>query len=396
MSKLTNAICPNCNSASVKVFYEAKNVPINSCLLFSSSNEAKNFPRGNVILGFCSNCGFITNMAFNPQIVDYSSLAPEEQGSSGTFNMFIDSLANRLIETYNIRNKKILEIGCGRGDFLVRLCRLGHNKGVGIDPSTITGDIKSPLSNDLLFIRDFFSAKYADYIGDLVCCRHTLEHISKTSVFVKNLRALIGNNYQTINFFEVPDTTRILKEVAFWDIYYEHCSYFTLGSLARLFRLNNFEIEYLSKGYFDQYLLIDSKPTKQLSKKYFDSEETVETTLKNVSDFSVNSSKKIEKWKTILTTIKEEKKKAVIWGSGSKCVGFMTTLNMVNEVNYIIDINPLRHGKFVPSVGKQIMPPEFLRKYNPDVVIIMNPVYIKEIKRDLNNMGIDPEIIPCS
>lgn len=395
MSKLINALCPNCNSASVKTFYEAKNVPVNSCLLFSSSDKAINFPKGNVILGFCSNCGFITNMAFNPKIVDYSSLAPEEQGSSDTFNKFIDSLANRLIETYNIRNKEILEIGCGRGDFLALLCRLGNNKGVGIDPSTITGDLKSPLSNDLVFIRDFFSAKYADYIGDLVCCRHTLEHISQTSVFVKNLRALIGTNYETINFFEVPDTTRILKEVAFWDIYYEHCSYFTLGSLARLFRLNNFEIEYLSKDYFNQYLLIDSKPTKQLSEKYFDSEETVKTTSKNVLDFSVNSSKKIEKWKTILNTIKEEKKKAIIWGSGSKCVGFMTTLNMVNEVNYIIDINPLRHGKFVSGVGKQIMPPEFLRKYNPDVVIIMNPVYITEIKRDLNNMGITPEIIPC-
>jgi len=395
MSKQNNDVCPNCKSTTVKAFYEVKNVPVNSCLLFSSSDKAINFPKGNVVLGFCSTCGFITNMAFNPLIIDYSSLAPEEQGSSGTFNKFICSLASRLIETYNIRNKRILEIGCGRGDFLDRLCKLGRNQGVGIDPSTITGDIKTPLSTDLLFIRDYFSVKYADYIVDLVCCRHTLEHIYQTSEFVKSLRNSIGNSFGTITFFEVPDTTRILKDVAFWDIYYEHCSYFTLGSLARLFRLNNFEIEYLSKDYFDQYLLIDSKPTNKLSEKSFDLEESIKTTSKNILEFSVNSFKKIEKWKTILQKIREEKKKAVIWGSGSKCVGFMTTLNMINEVNYIIDINPLRHGKFIAGVGKQIMPPKFLRKYNPDAVIIMNPVYIEEIKHDLNNMGVSPEIIPC-
>jgi hypothetical protein len=27
--------------------------------------------------------------------------------------------------------------------------------------------------------------------------------------------------------FELPDVLRVLEEVAFWDVYYEHCSYFT-------------------------------------------------------------------------------------------------------------------------------------------------------------------------
>ncbi|MCW3997880.1 MAG: class I SAM-dependent methyltransferase, partial [Candidatus Bathyarchaeota archaeon] len=232
--------------------------------------------------------------------------------------------------------------------------------------------------------------------GDLVCCRHTLEHIYHTIEFVKTVRESIGSNYKTISFFEVPDFTRILKEVAFWDIYYEHCSYFTLGSLAWLFRFCNFEVEYLSKDYFDQYLLIDLKPINQLSEKILPLEESINTTSKNVLEFSVNSRKKIENWKDILYQIKEEKKKAVIWGSGSKCVGFMTTLNITDEICYIIDINLLRHGKFVPGAGIQIMPPEFLKTYKPDVVIIMNPVYLEEIKAYLSKMGLSPELIPCS
>ena len=49
----------------------------------------------------------------------------------------------------------------------------------------------------------------------------------------------------TLVFFEVPDTMRILREGAFWDIYYEHCSYFTPGSLARRFRRTGFDINEL-------------------------------------------------------------------------------------------------------------------------------------------------------
>lgn len=388
--------CPTCKNTNILIFYEAKNLPVNSCLMFSNRQDAINYPHGDVILGFCNTCGFISNMTFDSRKIDYSSLAPEEQGSSSTFKSFANRLAKRLIETYTIREKKILEIGCGRGDFLALLCNLGKNQGVGIDPSTITGDLNTASSNDILFIRDYFSEKYAHYVGDLLCCRHTLEHIHNTSEFLNLVRKSIGTNVENICFFEVPDVTRILKEVAFWDIYYEHCSYFTLGSLSRLFRLCNFKVEYLAKDYFDQYLLIDLKPVTKISQKILTIEENVVLTAKNVLEFSENSKQKIEQWKERLAQIKAEKKKAVVWGSGSKCVGFMTTLHVVDEIEFIVDINPLRHGLFIAGVGKQIKPPIFLKTYQPDVVIIMNPVYYEEIRLDLANMGLYPELIACS
>ena len=84
----TSNTCPSCKTPGMSAFYEAKNVPINSCLMFSTQQEAVRFPRGNVVLGFCKNCGFITNMAFDPSKIDYATLAPEEQGFSATFNKY--------------------------------------------------------------------------------------------------------------------------------------------------------------------------------------------------------------------------------------------------------------------------------------------------------------------
>jgi hypothetical protein len=44
------------------------------------------------------------------------------------------------------------------------------------------------------------------------------------------------------------------------------------------------------------------------------------------------------------------------------------------------------------GTGQEIVAPEFLRTYQPDAVIIMNPVYRDEISRDLSAMGLLPDI----
>lgn len=377
----------------MSLFYEVKDVPVNSCLMMSTKQQALNFPSGDVVLGFCDKCGFISNLAFDPFKVDYSSVYEDQQGFSSTFNAFAQNVATRLIKKYNLHNKRILEIGCGKGDFLALLCELGHNYGVGIDPAYVDGRIQSKAPDRLTFIRDYYSERYANYNVDLVCCRHTLEHIHNTAEFVNSIRRAIGDRLDTIVFFEVPDVTRVLHEVAFWDIYYEHCSYFSLGSLARLFRFCKFEVTSLSKDFGDQYLLIEAKPVSQATEKVHELEESVEETAKYVKYFSAHCRDKLGEWKNRLQQIHAEKRRAVVWGSGSKCVAFMTTLDVKDEIEYVIDINPYRHGKFIPSAGKQIMPPEFLKKYKPDITIVMNPAYYNEIRQMLNDMRVTTEVI---
>ena len=52
---------------------------------------------------------------------------------------------------------------------------------------------------------------------------------------------------------------RVLDEVAFWDMYYEHCSCISLSFVGRLFRQTGFEVVELLQ-YDDQYLLIGARP----------------------------------------------------------------------------------------------------------------------------------------
>jgi hypothetical protein len=86
----------------------------------------------------------------------------------------------------------------------------------------------------------------------------------------------------------------------------------------------------------------------------------------------------------------------VLWGAGSKGVAFLTTLDIRHEIEYAVDINPHKHGTFMAGTGQQIVAPEFLKGYRPDIVIVMNPIYCNEIQRELDRMGIGVEVRPVS
>ena len=384
--------CPNCGNHEISVFYEVDEVPVHSCLMMSSQSEAQDFPCGDVKLGFCDRCGFITNTLFDSKWSAYAPNYEDQQSYSPTFNKFSLKLANHLIDKYDLHNKDIIEIGCSKGDFLLLLCELGNNRGVGIDPSVVPGRVNSEAADRVTFIQDYYSEKHSEYVGDFICCRHTLEHIQPTSEFIKTVRKSIGDR-DTVVVFEIPDNTRVLKEQAFEDIYYEHCSYFSPGTLARLFRDSGFEVTDLYCEYGDQYLLIEAKPIAIPSEKIHPFEESVADVAADVKLFTDKISDKLEYWKNYLDEAQAKQEKVVVWGSGSKCVAFLTTLKTIDKIEYAVDINPHRHGKFIPGVGKEIMAPEFLKTYQPDKVIVMNAIYTEEISEMLKDMGVTTEVV---
>ena len=391
---LVDHVCPSCGHTELSVFYEVRNVPVHSCLMLPTQQEALDFPCGDVVLGFCQHCSFITNVVFNPQVEAYAPNYEDQQSFSPTFNQFALDLANRLIEKYDLHGKDIVEIGCSKGDFLLLLCEAGNNRGVGIDPSAVPGRVQSEAAERVLFIQDYYSERYAKHVGDFICCRHTLEHVHPTAEFISTVRRSIGDRLDTAVFFEIPDMTRVLRDCAFEDIYYEHCSYFTPGSLARVFRSCGFEVTDLYRAYDEQYLLIEARPVATPSDKVHPLEESFEQMAQDVQSFASHIGKKLEQWEQHLEQMHAQGKRVVVWGSGSKCLAFLTTLNAADKIQYVVDINPYRHGKFIPGVGKEIMSPEFLREYKPDQVIVMNPIYCNEIQQMLDDMEITTEAIP--
>jgi SAM-dependent methyltransferase len=389
----SNASCPNCDSAGISVFFELQQVPAHSVLLMPTRESALGYPKGDIRLGFCDTCGFISNVAFDPGLNEYSSRYEETQGFSATFNAFARNLAAGLIERYDLHGKDLIEIGCGKGEFLTLLCEMGHNRGIGFDPSYVSDRTTSEIKDRVTFVTDFYSEKYAGYRADFICCKMTLEHIDRTAEFVRMVRRSIGNRPDTIVFFQVPDVSRVLRDIAFWDVYYEHCSYFSAGSLARLFRSSGFDIVDLRRDYDDQYLMIEARPGSGAGDTFPAMEDDLVALEAGVQYYAAECRHRLDRWKTYLQACKREGQRVVLWGSGSKGVAFLTTLGIQDEIEYTVDINPYKHGTFMAGTGQEIVAPEFLREYQPHIVIIMNPIYEDEIRQYLGILGLNAEIV---
>lgn len=385
--------CPACGAQPLNIFYSLDRIPVHSVRMLWSRDDARNIPVGKLSLAHCPSCGFISNIAFNPDLQDYSAEYESTQAYSPTFNSFANRLARQLVDRYDLHNKKVIEIGCGQGEFISLLCEIGNNTGIGYDPAFDPSRslLKNPKSVQI--IPDYYSEKYSDIPADFVCCKMTLEHIPQVHQFINTVRRSIGDQPDTTVFFQVPDVARVLKETAFWDIYYEHCSYFSLGSLARLFRSQGFDVRDLWRDYDDQYIMIDARPASHPTSPDLPQEDDLDAIEQLVRDFSEKLPLSLAQWKNTIQETVQKNQKVVLWGSGSKGVAFLTTLDLCDEIQYTVDINPNKHGTYMAGTGQQIVSPEFLRDYRPDLVILMNPIYYQEIHQHLSQMGLTPRII---
>lgn len=395
---LRDSTCPACGGLGLTGFYEETGIPTNSCLLLPSLEAALEYPRGDLRLGLCGACGFVSNTAFDEALSEYSSRYEETQAFSPTFVEFGRSLAKRWVDDHNLVGKTVLEIGCGKGEFLVWMVEAGIGHGIGIDPGTHPERIDASLADRLTWITDFYGEAYSHLNADAIVCRHTLEHIPDVSGFMSTVRRAIGDATDTVVLFELPDVRRVLDEVAFWDIYYEHCSYFSAGSLARLFRSSGFDVRGLELDFDDQYLLLEAKPSSiPGAGGTFPLEHDIEELAGSAEKFARAHAELIANWVTALEEVAAAGRTAVIWGSGSKGVSFLTNLAVGRTdasrlIAGAVDINPHKHGMFMAGSGHEILDPEQLIELDPALVVVMNPVYLAEIEEQLAGMGLHPDV----
>jgi len=384
--------CPLCSSTDLQSIYTVSAIPVQSCIVLSDREEALNFERRDLDLCLCNVCGFVFNAIFDKSLVDYFQVTEESQHFSGTFNRFSRDLARQIAVEADIGGKTILEIGCGKGEFLLELCAQQRCRGIGIDPGFREDRLAaSTEGSEIEFITDYFSADRHAFDPDVILCRHTLEHIPNVADFMAEIRRMIGAKRSVALFFETPDAKRVLEEGAFWDIYYEHCSYFTEGTHARLFRQEGFDVTRSELGYAEQYILQYARPSENGASTSAAPDNPAEL-IRCAQAFREHVETVKSHWRQFVQKRHAAGKRVVIWGGGSKCVSFVTTLGLQDEIDYVIDINPYKQSKYLPGSGHRVEAPAALKTRPADAIIIMNPIYENEIRQSLEEIGQSPEV----
>jgi SAM-dependent methyltransferase len=355
--------------------------------MLRDQNEALNYPTGNMALTLCDDCGYIFNAAFIPDNTEYSESYEASQGSSKVFMAWLEEMAAEFVKRNELEGKTIFEVGCGQGEFLAMATRASKGKGIGIDPAYKSGFVSDEDASRLEFITDFYSEKYLDQKFDAIAHRHTLEHIIEVAPHARLVLEGARRNNAKV-FFELPEMKRILSDLAFWDIYYEHCNYFTPGSLARLLRREGLGITHLATEYDDQYCLAEGVMDTKTDMLAL--EDDLDETKKLVDEFSVNFPRQMEE----LGNKVASSSKPIIWGAGSKGTSFLTNLGLdLSRLGLVVDIDKHKHGTFMAKTGQPVEGPDALIDYQPDLVVAMNSIYLAEIQADLDARGVKAELI---
>jgi hypothetical protein len=384
--------CPVCAGTDLVHCLTIPRVPVFCNVLFQDRASALAAPTGVLDLRFCPGCGHLHNAAFDPAAVAYSADYENSLHHSPRFQDYTRALAAELHGRHHLSGKRVAEIASGQGDFLRELAELSGCHGIGFDPA-----YRGPAGEHgrVEIIPEPYSDHQARREADLILCRHALEHIAHPAAFVRMVRRAIGDR-PTAVYFEVPDARFTLRDLGVWDLIYEHCGYFTRESLARVFREAGFRVDAVQGAFGGQFLGLHGRAPElgpEAPGPNWPEAPDIPELGDLVAAFRRAYLSKVAHWQSELSKLEQSGKQAVVWGAGSKGVSLVNTLADSGGIAALVDINPIKQGRFVPVTGHPVVAPEMLRVLRPDRVIVLNPQYRHEIAAQIRGLGVRAEVL---
>ena len=338
---------------NVRELLRMEHLPVYQNKMFDTPAAARSCPRGNVLLAQDNDSGLVSNILFDPEKLEYDGSYQNEQSHSAAFQ---DHLAAVLATMdRHFRSSRILEIGCGKGAFVNQLRSSGHNAW-GVDPA---------YEGDAPYITKAAFEPGLDIRGDAIVMRHVLEHIPHPVAFLDTVRQA-NDGHGTI-YIEVPCLDWILRTRAWFDIFYEHVNYFRLTDFDRIFGTVR-ESGYLFGG---QYLYA----VAELSSLRIPTSSGTNDQLIMPPNLFAGIEQSLARGAAA--------PQRVVWGAAAKGVMFSHhVLARGLRLDFAIDINPAKQGKFLAGSGLPVLSPEvgLLQLDLGADIFVMNSNYLDEIQ----------------
>ena len=336
------------NSTARRVLFRQSQLPVFQNRMYGTAADARNCPKGDVVLVEDLLSGLVYNEAFRAELMSYDAHYQNEQGLSPLFRKHLQEVAG--IVDRQLGRRSLVEIGCGKGLFLEKLQRLGFDI-MGFDP---TYEGTNPR------IRRAYFGPGAGITARGIVLRHVLEHIEDPIRFLMQLRDANGGGGRI--YIEVPCFDWICRHRAWFDIFYEHVNYFRLSDFQRMFS----SVVESGRLFGEQYLYVVAE-LASLRTPVFDPADRAEVP----ADFAAAAS------------AVDAPTGAAIWGGASKGVIFaLLSERAGHPVGVVIDINPAKQGKYLPGTGLLVQSPETALPALPRgaPIYVMNSNYLDEIR----------------
>ena len=309
-----------------------------------------------VSLCVCEDCGLV--QLKNDAVYYYRDVI-RAGGYSTTMEALRKSQYKHFIEFASLEGKKIIEVGCGRGEFLGMLSDFPvegygteHKKDL-VEIAKEAGlrvDEDFPESEDHIFKNGPF---------DAFMSFNFLEHQPQPRTYLK----AIYNNLcdEGCGLITVPSFEYIMEQNSFYEIIPDHIAYYSFESLTHLLNICGFEV--LEKE------TVNRDTISMIVKK------------RKLPDIGGIISKKNDIATEVVETVKKYAKdgKIAIWGASHQGFTLCATTGIADFVDCIIDSAPFKQGKYAPASHIPIISPDEARKRKLEAIIIVAPGYTNEI-----------------
>lgn len=324
------------------------------------ANSLKNDKGIDLEINQCSGCGLVQT---NNDPVPYYREVIRASACSQEMKNFRTKQFSDFVAKFSLNKKKIIEIGCGRGEYLSIMNQCGVDAyGLENSEESVKQCAKDGLKASQGFIEDN-DYKLENAPFDAFFTLNFLEHWPYPNA---TLRGIYNNlTDDAIGLVEVPNFDMILRDKLFSEFTSDHLFYFNKKTLKTTLEINGFEIIDCKEVWHNYIISAIIRKRKKLDIVYF-------------YDYQAQIKREIEEY---INRFKD--KKVAIWGAGHQALAIISLINLTGKIRYVIDSAIFKQGKYTPATHIPIVSPDALNVDPVDAVIVMAASYSDEVAKNI-------------
>jgi hypothetical protein len=266
---------------------------------------------------------------------------------------------------------------------------------LGIDPAANVA--KAAEERGVPTVVEFFGRELAGDLvarhghADLVLGANVLAQVPDLNDFVAGVSVLLGPEGTTT--FEFPHLARLLEGMQYDTIYHEHYSYFSLTTIRNVFAAHGLDVvdveELPSHGgslrVYGAHAEAAREPTRAVAELLEREEAEGLLVTERYRRFAAEVLESKRALLAALIDLKEQGKQVVGYGAPGKGNTLLNYCGIRTDfLDYTVDRNPYKHGRFTPGTHIPILPPEQIAETRPDAILILPWNLAREIAEQLS------------
>lgn len=387
--------CRCCRNTELLPVVDLGMSPLANNLTNSAEEKAEMYPLQVMYCPNCHNCQL--SYVVPPEKMFNNYLYASSTAAS--FREHFENAAHQYVRDFHLSGHSfVVDIGSNDGVFLKPLQQHGV-KVLGVEPAKNIADIA--LSNGVPTANAFFSNAVAHEIvtqygkADIVTASNVFAHADKLAEMARQVFAMLKKD--GVFIIEVQYFMDTIKDLTFDNIYHEHTQYWTVTSLVSFFknlRMCLYKVEHIDThgGSIRCYIRKGGEPEQSVALFMQIEQDLGAKDYAMYKEFGARVGAVKERVRTNFMELKNTYKKIAAYGSPAKATTALNYFGIDNSIiEYTIEDNALKHGKFIPGVNILIVSREYAMENRPDVIVVLAWNFFDEIKKnnqELINRGV--------